>query len=232
MGKPLKDMIGYRVHRLTVIARGETQGKSTGAYWICQCDCGNKTNIAGQHLRTGAIKSCGCHNSKVAKERMKLLSTKHGMCKTRIYKIWTGMCKRCLSTKDKYFHRYGARGITVCDEWSNNFMSFVEWSDKNGYAENLSIDRIENNGNYEPSNCRWTTKRVQANNRAREGNLKNTRYITYQGVTYVLSEFADKYLTVDMDTFWSRLQRGIPIDQAMSLPIRPGVSLKSRLTEA
>lgn len=128
----------------------------------------------------GRVKSCGClinHN------------LKHGMYKTKLYNVWYGIKRRCLHKNDPHYENYGARGISVCDEWKDDFLAFYNWAIENGYDENkkLSIDRINVNGNYEPNNCRWVTMKTQQNNR------RNNHRITYKGETKTLQQWAEHF---------------------------------------
>lgn len=151
-------MIGRKFGRLTVIAKGEKVPYSRQATWICQCSCGNVTSaIVGSRLRNGTTKSCGCIHREELKER----KTTHGMAKTRLNNIWHGMKQRCYNPNTKCYCNYGGRGIVVCNEWLHDFSAFRDWALESGYADNLSIDRVDVNGNYEPSNCRWATSSEQ-----------------------------------------------------------------------
>lgn len=167
MGK-LIDLTGQRFGKLVVTEIGEKHpiGKNgtMKQYWICQCDCGKTKEICGDNLRSGVSKSCGCETRKATIER----STKHGFAKrgknrSRIYSIWASMIRRCTNPKEMSYKDYGGRGIAVCDEWTD-FQTFKDWAFANGYDDKLTIDRINVNGNYEPSNCRWVDMNVQANN--------------------------------------------------------------------
>lgn len=156
-------MIGKRFGRLTVIEESSIRKNAT-IYWICKCDCGTVTvPLNGTSLRNGTTKSCGC----LSVDRLLERNHVHGMCKprTRLYTIWDNMKQRCGNSNRKEFKNYGGRGITVCDEWKNSFQAFYEWSIANGYADDLTIDREDVNGNYEPSNCRWVTLQEQQKNR-------------------------------------------------------------------
>ena len=150
------DLNGKTFSRLTVIERDFSR-RGHGAMWICECTCGNIVSVRGNALLNGTSKSCGCLNIE--------LSTVHGKSGTRLYRIYNGMRHRCYDVKAEGYKYYGERGITICDEWLDDFMSFYNWSMNNGYKDNLSIDRIDVDGNYRPDNCRWTDAVTQANNR-------------------------------------------------------------------
>ena len=147
-----KSMIGKKFHMLKIIEYVGTDKKRHSMY-KCVCDCGNIKIVRDDKLKSGATVSCGNHKKK------------HGKRYTRIYTIWCGMKQRCYNNKNEHFRFYGAKGVSVCDEWKDNFQEFYNWSMKNGYAENLTIDRIDPFGNYEPSNCRWATLQEQQLNK-------------------------------------------------------------------
>ncbi|QQE75199.1 hypothetical protein [Brevibacillus composti] len=153
------DLTNQRIGRLTVLSRSGNIGKHPA--WLCKCDCGKTTTVRGDHLRNNLIRSCGCLEEE---NRKNGANTKHGGRNSRLYEIWSGMLKRCNNPNSHSYENYGGRGIKVCDDWLD-FSKFRDWALKHGYSDSLSIDRINNDGNYEPSNCRWTDAKTQANNR-------------------------------------------------------------------
>ena len=147
--KPL-NLIEKKFGRLIVIKKQGKYKKHT--LWLCKCDCGKETIVSNQALRTGRTHSCGC----LRKELM----TVHGWSRKRkrLYSIWINMKARCRDKNRKNYKNYGARGIKVCKEWAESFISFRNWALASSYQDNLTIDRINNDGNYEPDNCQWLTR--------------------------------------------------------------------------
>jgi hypothetical protein len=143
------------------------------SYWRCRCDCGAETIVTLSNLQCGHVSSCGCYR----REHMIAANKTHGGKGTRLYEVWHGMKYRCLNPKSKPYMNYGGRGITVCDSWINDFEAFRAWALSNGYNDNLTIERVNRNGNYEPSNCKWIPLSEQPKNRRPGNEWKNTRGI-------------------------------------------------------
>jgi len=169
-----QDLTGMKFNRLTVIEK-DYKNKSGRSCWKCICDCGNETIVRSDILKDGRVKSCGCLHDSNAKTMSKNNVT-HGLSYKghhhRIYNIWATMKQRCYNPNATKYENYGGRGITICDEWKIDVINFYNWAIANDYSENLSIDRINSNGNYEPSNCRWVTMKVQQNNRRNSHQIK------------------------------------------------------------
>ena len=206
MGK-VEDLTGKKFNRLTVIKRVENS-KNGATRWLCKCDCGNETIVRRDHLLNNEIYSCGCYQREfVSKNRLK-----HGCShRTRLYSIWATMIQRCSDIKCNAYKDYGLRGISVCNKWKN-FVNFQEWALNNGYHNDLSIDRIDNNGNYEPNNCRWCDRITQANNK------RNNHYIIYNGETKTIAQWA-LLVGLKHSTLQVRLKRGWSIEKALLEPL-------------
>lgn len=175
-----KEWVGRRYGRLTIVDYVK------GGRFICKCDCGNTNKVVPMNLLNGKVVSCGCYS----KETASRIHTKHGGHGTRLYGIYRGMLDRCYRKTTESYVNYGGRGIVVCDEWLNDFASFREWALNNGYSDDLTIDRIDNDGNYEPSNCRWATMLEQANNRRP---TRPRRFWTIDGITKSEIEWCKEY---------------------------------------
>lgn len=219
----VKNLIGQSFGRLTVIAQSgrDTQNK---IMWKCICVCGNEKIVRGNDLKSGAVQSCGCFKKERFTEMRKLITPykTHGLSNTRLYRVWGGMLQLCYNPNNSNYHNYGGRGITVCDEWRNDFQAFYDWAIANGYKEEglpngknkWTIDRIDFNGNYEPSNCRWVDMLVQSNNK------RDNHLVTYRGETLTLAETARKY-NISSKVLGGRLADGWGVEEAIETPLNP-----------
>ena len=207
------DLMGQRFNNLLVIKEVDRNKYGT-RQWLCRCDCGNYIIETSNHITTGHTKSCGCYKIKFAKQ----IFTKHGKKHTRLYNIWCGIKQRCYDVNSNNYKRYGARGIVVCDEWKNDFMSFYNWAMNNGYQDDLSIDRMDNNGNYEPCNCRWATIETQSNNK------RSNHVVIYNGISKTVGQWSTD-LNINYGTLLSRLLRGWSVERAFTQPVRKGKTM-------
>lgn len=199
----LIDMTGNTYGRLVVVCR--TTGSTVGhTYWKCKCECGNVCIVDAYKLRKGITKSCGCSKVQYEKEA----HTTHGLSHTRLHNIWMCMIKRCSTNGKTVVDGYGGRGITVCSEWlgKDGFLHFKEWALSNGYKNNLTIDRIDNNGIYSPENCRWATAETQANNK------RNNVLTTYRGEQCTAAQLS-KLINVPYWTCLRWIKKGMSGDE-------------------
>ena len=198
-----KDLSGQKFGRLTALYKLNNYHKRA-TYWLCVCDCGNLREVQGGTLINGRSRSCGC--------LVKDTNSTHGKTNTRLYHTWNNIKARCYNHKNKRYENYGARGIVMCDEWKKDFQVFYDWATNSGYKDNLQIDRIDVNGNYEPNNCRWVDVKTQQRNKS------NNKLYTLNGETKCLSEWCEilnlKYWTVRM-----RLYRGWSVERALELEV-------------
>ena len=194
-----KDITGERYGRLVV--KGLTGAKKYNKYlWLCECDCGNTTELIGRALQSGNTRSCGCLHLEAART--------HGLTDTPEYRVWSSMFTRCYNEKSDNYKDYGARGVTVCDRWRESFENFL--ADMGPRPAGMSLDRIDVNGNYEPSNCRWATGVEQMNN------TRNNRRVTANGVTKTLMQWC-RERALPYDRVWHRLHSGWSPEKALEL---------------
>lgn len=204
----LIDLTGQKFGRLTVVERAEDYvGKSGNrkVRWLCKCECGKEAIIRGCDLKDGHTKSCGCDPKRHNK--------KHGLGGTRLYSTWNGMKRRCSNPNDKEYKNYGGRGVKVCDEWIDDFTKFYNWAVSHGYDDNLTIDRIDVNGNYEPSNCRWVTMKTQQNNKS------NNHLITYNGETHTMKQWSEM-TGISYEAIRSRLRKNWTVEKTLTVPVK------------
>ena len=200
--RKLNDLTGKKFGRLTVIKRAESD-KENRVQYLCECECGNIKIIRGSSLTSGNTKSCGCITGR------KKTQPFYG---TRLYKIWANIKTRCTNSKYIRFEDYGGRGIKLCEEWEN-FNNFKNWALSHNYSNSLQIDRIDNNGNYEPSNCHWVTSHKNSRNK------RNNLFFTYNGKTLCLKDWALE-LNIDYMLLYCRIiTRKWSFEEAINTPI-------------
>lgn len=200
------DMTGQRFGKLTVLTRAENSN-SGKARWLCRCDCGTETIVSRDNLIHGRHISCGC----VRKQQVGRLNLRHGASKTRLYSIYTNMITRTENPRATAFHRYGGRGIKVCAEWRNSFEMFRAWALANGYADNLEIDRIDNDKGYSPENCRWVSHKANGRNR------HSGKPICYKGESLLAVEWAER-TGIPAKCIRRRLSDGWSVEKALTTP--------------
>jgi hypothetical protein len=186
------------------IAKRDLRGN---LYWTCQCDCGRLATVRADRLKMGTTKSCGCIHDKGN-------NTKHNLSKTRLYKTWVNIKQRCFNVKNTSYQNYGTRGIVMCNEWFNDFKKFYDWCMSNGYSDSLTIDRIDNNGNYEPLNCQFITLKQQQLNKS------DNHILEYDGISQTITQWAET-LNISKYTLSSRINAlGWDVVSALEKPAR------------
>lgn len=206
MPKRLPSLLGLRFGMLEVI--GSAEPRKFQRWWLCQCDCGTRKEVAQHALRQGHTTSCGCKSA----TRIAALRRTHGMSSSPEFQVWRAILSRCLNQRQQSYPRYGGRGIHVCERWRMSFAAFYEDMGPRPSAWH-SIDRINNDGHYEPQNCRWVTQRQQTLNTCRNVVLEHS------GQRLTVAEWAER-LGVQHGTLRRRLSRGWPTDRVLSAPIR------------
>lgn len=205
-GKIKNDLTGQKFGQLTVICRSDQRGngKKPVVLWECSCICGNQIAVKSDSLLSGHTKSCGCQK------------IKHGHSnKERLYQTWKNMRRRCFVPTNKRWVHYGGRGITICPEW-NDYAVFRAWAMNNGYSDELTIDRINVNGNYCPENCRWVNAKTQANN------VSRNHIVDFNGRSMTMAELAD-HLGLSYSALQHRIDRGWDIERIASTPQRRAI---------
>lgn len=195
----IRDITGQKFNMLTAVRIAQRNPLR----WECLCDCGGTCTVLSSNLIGGRQKSCGCLSRKG--------NPKHGQSYTRVYRIYAKIKRRCFVEDEPAYPNYGGRGITMCDEWKNSFESFSKWAYANGYRDDLTIDRIDNDGDYCPENCQWADRYSQANNK------RNNHLYTYQGKTQTLPVWC-REMDVPYKRAWYRLSKGWTIEEALTKP--------------
>lgn len=201
--KSVNDLTGRTFGKLTVTK--PIGIKNRYLYWECECICGNKVAVRGSHLVCGDTISCGC--------AIYAPNKTHGQSRTRLGREYISMMNRCYNVNHRYYYNYGGRGIKVCEEWKDNKIDFFKWAIANGYNDNLTIDRIDNEGNYEPLNCRWVNNIFQQNHK------RNNKLITYNGETHTQAEWSRK-TGITSNAIGLRLCNGWSLEKTLTTPLR------------
>jgi hypothetical protein len=204
MNKDIKDLVGQKFGRLTVLSL-DHETKKGRRFWLCKCECGNEVVKDAKDILSGHVKSCGCLQRNVLGASKRT----HGKSRTKIGDVLEGMKARCYNKNEISYTRYGARGIFICDEWLEDPIKFFEWAEKTNYVYGFQIDRIDNDGPYSPENCRWVTSKE--NNR----NKRTNNLITHNGETECVTAWSEK-LGIPPPTIFGRLARGHSIEEALS----------------
>ena len=207
MGSKFKrNLKGQRFEMLEVVDFSHT--KNGYEYWVCKCDCGKQKIVLANNLVYEKTKSCGC----LQKRRVSQTNRTHGQSQTRLYGIWKGMRNRCYNPNARSYEDYGARGIQICSEW-HDFDVFQDWALSNGYAEDLTIERKDCDGMYEPSNCEWISSSAQ------KKNTRRIHYIEHDGKVMSLADWS-KHLGGGPNLVTNRLQRGWSEKDAVTIPVK------------
>jgi len=198
-GNGFNDLTGNKYGRLTVV--GLSARKSgRKSYWVCECECGKQHLGRSDSLKSGYLQSCGCLKKEQDRENL-TKNHRHKESHTHLHNTWLGMKARVSNPNNKSYSRYGGRGIMMCDDWFNSYESFRNWAKQNGYEESLTIERINVDGDYEPSNCTWIPFNDQANNR------RTTIWVEWQGKRQNITQWA-KELDFNRVTLYDRYHRG------------------------
>lgn len=217
------DLTGQRFGRLTVLDVAERGGG--GVRWRCLCDCGNETVGRTGHLRAGSKTSCGCAVAEMARFVSRTYGYKrrtHGISHSRLDNCYKNMLARCYNPKNKRYAEYGKRGISVCDEWRTNKLLFIEWANTNGYAANLTLDRMDVNKGYSPDNCRWADAKTQMNN------MTKNVFLEWDGKRQTIAQWAEE-IGVLYRALQHRVDRGWSVDRIFTQPWRKSPNTRKRL---
>lgn len=212
--------VGDKINKLLITdkyyeAYKTKTGSKNRSIVVCKCDCGKEKIIRLQHLVNGHTKSCGCWNNEAASQRMTKMNFKHGKAdlkNNRLYRTYHSIKCRCYNKNYAQYKDYGGKGIVVCEKWNNDYLSFEKWALENGYQDNLTIDRKDNNGNYEPDNCKWSTMEEQQNNK------NNNRIVTAFGESKTAAAWSrDSRCVVTYVAIIYRLSHGWSPEEAITV---------------